>query len=148
MIRTHVAIMRRAWGLTDKILTGEKTIESRWYKNRACPWGKIAVGDEIYFKDSGGPVRLRARVREVRQFDGLTSDKVHELLNQYGRADGLGTMSADYEPYYQRFRAKNYCLLIFLEAVEKVVPFAIDKKGFGSQAAWLVVDDIERIKKR
>jgi len=27
----HVAIMRKAWGLTDKILSGQKKIESRWY---------------------------------------------------------------------------------------------------------------------
>lgn len=45
------------------------------------------------------------------------------------------------------FRAKNYCLLIFLEAAQEVAPFAIDKSGYGAQAAWLVVDDIARIKK-
>lgn len=28
----HVAIMRKSWGLTDKILSGQKKIESRWYK--------------------------------------------------------------------------------------------------------------------
>lgn len=30
----HVAIMKKSWGLTRKILSGEKTIESRWYRFR------------------------------------------------------------------------------------------------------------------
>jgi len=43
MGRVHVAIMRKGWGLTGKILTGEKTIESRWYMNRYRPWGAMAA---------------------------------------------------------------------------------------------------------
>lgn len=64
----HVAIMRKSWGLTQKILTGEKKIESRWYNVRYAPWDKIEKGDMVYFKDSGTPVTLRTRVQKVLQF--------------------------------------------------------------------------------
>ena len=54
----HLAIMRKSWGLTKKILSGEKKIESRWYKSKYPPWGKIRSGEIVYFKDSGEPVSI------------------------------------------------------------------------------------------
>lgn len=81
----HIAIMRKSWGLTDKILTGEKKIESRWYLNRSRPWNNIGNNDTVYFKDSGSPIKLRAVVDQVVQFDNLTPNKVSEILNRGGR---------------------------------------------------------------
>ena len=60
----HVAIMKKSWKLTEKILSGEKKIESRWYKSKYPPWGKIKKGDIIYFKDSGEPVSIKAKVEK------------------------------------------------------------------------------------
>jgi len=57
--------MRKSWGLLPKILTGEKTIESRWYKNKCSPWGKIKRGDVVYFKNSGEPVTIKAEVSKI-----------------------------------------------------------------------------------
>ena len=39
------------------------------------------------------------------------------------------------------------CIFIFLDRVQKIKPFEIDKTGFGAMAAWLIVDDLEKIKK-
>ena len=85
----HLAIMRKSWGLLSKILSGEKTIESRWYKNKYAPWGKIQKGDTVYFKNTGEPVSVRAEVFDVLQFSNLTSNKVNEILGEYGSRDGL-----------------------------------------------------------
>jgi len=52
----HIAIMRKSWGLAEKILTGEKTIESRWYETRRAPWGKIKKGDIVYLKLFNSPI--------------------------------------------------------------------------------------------
>lgn len=145
MNKIHVAIMRKSWGLTDKILTGEKKIESRWYLNRCRPWNNINTNDIIYFKDTGSPIKLQAEVDRVLQFDNLTPNKVSEILNNYGRDDGI---SADkIGEYYEKFKDKKYCMLIFLKDVKSVKPFEIDKTGFGSMSAWITVDDIEKIKK-
>ena len=67
----HVAIMKKQWGLTEKVLTGEKTVESRWYKTKHTPWDKIKAGDSLYFKDSGEPVIVKAKVAKVLQFANL-----------------------------------------------------------------------------
>src|SRR3989344_3255413 len=85
----HVAIMRKSWGLTQKILTGQKKIESRWYKSKHSPWGRIKKGDAVYFKNSGEPVSIKAKVRKIISFSGLTPRKVKEILDEYGKDDGI-----------------------------------------------------------
>lgn len=47
----HLAIIKKDW--LEKILSREKTIESRWYKHRKSPFMAINKGDTIYFKETG-----------------------------------------------------------------------------------------------
>lgn len=51
------------------------------------------------------------------------------------------------EVFFESCKSKRYCILIFLDDIVKIKEFNIDKKGFGMQCAWLIVDDIEKIKK-
>lgn len=140
----HVAIMRKEWGLLEKIVHGEKTIESRWCRNRSRPWGHIKTGDTVYFKNSGEMVSVRARVAKVLQFSGLLPATVRELLDRYGEQDGIE--AEQIEEYFERFREKRYGILVFLVEVRSIEPFQIDKRGFGAMAAWLSVPDIEQIR--
>ncbi len=139
----HVAIMKKSWGLLPKILSGSKTIESRWLMNRSAPWGKVSRGDTVYFKNSGEPVTAKATVGDVLQFDGLTPCRVHDILEQYGEDDGI--TSSRLEHYEALFQNKRYCVLVFLEGVQAVQPFDIDKRGFGAMAAWMVAPSISRL---
>lgn len=140
----HVAIMKKSWGLIPKILSGGKIIESRWYMHKAAPWGKINKGEMVYFKNSGEKISLRVKVKRVMQFDHLNSVKVREILNEYGRQVGIAKSEED--KYYDLFKEKKYCLLIFLENPEIIEPFEINKTGFGAMAAWMCVKDIEEVK--
>ena len=141
----HVAIMKKSWGLTQKIMSGQKQIESRWYNAKYSPWDKIKAGEHVYFKDSGEPVTIKAEVERVVQFAGLTPEKVKEVLYEYGQDDGLGV---DKIPeYFGLFRNKKYCILVFLMNPQKIEPFDIDKSGFGAMCAWISIDNIEKIKK-
>lgn len=142
----HLAIMRKSWNLTQKILSKKKKIESRWYINKYPPWNKIKQGEKVYFKDSGEPVSLKAEVEKVLQFENLNPDKVKEILNEYGNDDGISQDKIDF--YYNLFKNKKYCMLIFLKNPEKIMPFHIDKKGFGAMASWICVDDINRLIKK
>lgn len=147
MKKFHIAIMKKSWGLTQKILSSEKTIESRWYLNRCKPWNDINPSDIVYFKDSGEPVKIQAEVEKVLQFENLTPEKVREILNQYAKADGLGTSKEDTDPYFEMFKNKKYCLLIFLINPKTIEPFEINKSGFGTMAAWITVNDLNKIKR-
>ena len=72
----HLAIMNASWNLIPKILSGEKSVESRWYKTKRAPWDKIKSGETIYFKNSGGLVIAKATVANVLQFEDLTKEKI------------------------------------------------------------------------
>lgn len=141
----HLAVMKRSWGLTEKILDGRKTIESRWYASKRAPWGRIKKGDTVYFKDSGQPVSVKAAVSGVMQFSGLTPSKVMEILDKYGEKDGVG---GEKRFFYNFFKDKKYCVLVFLKKPERIKPFRINKTGFGSMSAWITMTDIGRIRKR
>ncbi len=136
--------MRKSWRLTQKILSGQKKIESRWYKAKYSPWNKIKSGEIVYFKDSGEPVTIKTEVDKVIQFSDLTPEKVKEILYQYGQADGLGIDNIS--EFFEMFKDKKYCMLIFLKNPQKIQPFEIDKSGFGAMSAWISVDNINRIK--
>ena len=142
----HLAIMKKSWGLTQKILSGQKKIESRWYKSKYPPWDKIKAGEIVYFKDSGDPVTIKTEVDRIIQISDLTPGKVREILEKYGKGDGLGI--DEIPKFFEMFKEKKYCVLIFLKNPEKIEPFEINKKGFGMMSAWLTVDDVNKLRKQ
>lgn len=141
----HVAIMRKSWGLTQKILSGEKKIESRWYSVKYKPWNSIREGETVYFKDSGEPVTMKAEVSRVMQFADLTPEKVKSILTEYGKDDGIE--KGKIPEYFEKFKNKKYCMLIFLKNPVAIERFEIDKSGFGAMSAWITVDTIDKIKR-
>jgi len=140
----HIAIMKKSWHLTERILSGEKTVESRWYSSKRAPYGKIRAGETVYFKDSGEPVTLKARVKKVLEFSGLNPEKVGEILSRYGKTDGL--RKGEIPKFFGLFKNKKYCVLIFLSEPRKVKPFEIDKRGFGNMSAWLCMESVDKIR--
>ena len=140
----HLAIMKKSWGLTEKILRGEKTIESRWYKNKYSPFDKIKIGDIVYFKDSGEPVKMKAEVSDVKQFSNLSPEKIHNILKEYGDRDGIEKQKIS--KFFELFKDKKYCILIFLKNPIAIKPFRINKKGYGSMSAWICFNKIDDIK--
>lgn len=129
--------MRPAWRLIPKILAGEKTVESRWYQTRRGPWDGIAAGDAVFFKDSGKPVTARARVARVLQLEIKNVADARRIVREHGRAIQI------VNPDPKRWgRLPRYCVLVFLADPKPVAPFRIDKRGFGSAAAWLTVRNV------
>ena len=137
----HIAILTK--GVLPLIISGEKTIESRWYKNRIAPWNKIFKGDTIYFKESGGKVKAKAKVEKVIQIQGLNKKLFKDIIKKYN--NHIKLKNPRYTEYYKN---KNYVILIFLKDIKLLKrPFNIDKKGFGNACAWLCVKDINKIKR-
>src|SRR3989344_4912323 len=118
----HVAIMSKSMDLIPKILSGEKTIESRWYQTRRIPWNKANVGDTIFFKNVGELVTAQAEISEVLQFEIPTPAVAQVIIEKYGKH--ICITSA---------KQAKYCILLRLRNPEIVnPPFQINKKGFGS----------------
>jgi len=140
----HIAILKKSWGLLPKILAGEKTVESRWYKNRVAPWDCIRAGETVYFKNGGEPVSVRAEVDKVLRFADLNPRGIKRIIGQYGNKLGIGEDKL--EQFYQMFKNKRYCILVFLKNPQKIKPFNINKKGFGLMSAWLTTDNLAKIR--
>ncbi len=148
----HVAILRKAKiskgdNLLGDILAGTKTIESRWYVNKTAPWDKVHIGDTVYFKESGCPVTAKANVAKVLQYENWDARKIEQIIKQYGNQIAPATPLDDFLEWGRALINKKYCILVFLDNVEKIEPFEIDKTGYGISSAWLVVEDITKLQK-
>lgn len=138
----HLAILDKKRKLLAKIIAGEKTIESRWYKAKITPWDRIKKGETVYFKESGEPVLVKAKVSEVLQFY-LPTTNIYQLLQKYGKE--ICFTEKDSDKLIAWCSARKYCILIRLQEVWQITPFEIDKTGFGMMAAWMTVENIEKI---
>ena len=137
----HVAIMNKSWKLIPKILSGEKSIESRWYQTKRAPWDRISVGDTVFFKNAGEPVVAKATVSGVMQFEIRDIDDAKRLVKKYGKEICLVNLNPA-----TWGKSVRYCILLRLREAKAIgSPFQIDKKGFGSGAAWITVQNIKKI---
>jgi len=137
----HLAILDKKRKLLSKILSGEKTIESRWYVSQKTPYQQIFQGERIYFKNSGDPVTVAADVEKVLYFDHLDEWKIRDILREYGARIGIPVEASN------KLVGKNFCTLVFLKNIALVEPFEIDKSGFGMMTAWITVEKIEKLRK-
>ncbi len=138
----HIAIMKKSWGLIPKIISGEKTVESRWYQTRRAPWHTIIPGDTVWFKDSGEKVTAKAIVSDVKEYVFDTVDDIVPVLEEHGKDICLENVNP-----HTWVSNPRYGILIFLKDVEEVQePFGISKKGFGISSAWMVVSDISHVR--
>ncbi len=117
----HIAILRQPF--YDMVLSGEKTIESRWSMHKVAPYNKVSKGDTILIKETGKDVTATAKVQEVRYYE-LTPKKVEEIRQEYGRQIGTDKFE-DWETTLQ----KKFCTLIWLEDVQKVEPIKVPRSN-------------------
>ena len=113
--------------------------------NQGAPWGKVREGEIIFFKNAGEPITAKATVSHVLELDNLSRERIRDILDFYGEDDGIS--EAELPQFAERFSDKQYCVLIFLENIEAVEPFHIDKQGFGTQTAWLTVPSVHAIRR-
>ncbi len=140
----HIAILSPKWQMLKKIEGGEKTIESRWYKRRFDPWDNVKVGEPVYFKEMGKDVTLKAKIARVEQIDSLTPDIVKKTLEKHHKE--LGIDREYIELYYQRFKDKKYCMLIYLSEPKPIKPFKLNKASVGMMSAWICFRKLKDIK--
>lgn len=113
----HIAVMSKGWKW--------KKVESRWLKNKSAPWGKVKAGDTIYFKDSGGPIKVKTTAVKVREYEDLTEPI--NIMNKYLDAQAWA-------------KGKKYCVLIWLGKPIPLKPLKINKR---SRAGWVSVNDLK-----
>lgn len=126
----HLAILREPY--LSRILAGEKTIESRFLRVRAAPYGCVTAGDTLFLKRASGPIVATARAARVATFDDLTPAHIAALLECH--AAGL---CLDDDVRARAYRSR-YAVLIWLTDVALIGdPPIISKRD---RRAWVVLE--------
>ncbi|MFZ6022459.1 MAG: hypothetical protein ACOYT9_03245 [Patescibacteria group bacterium] len=139
----HLAIMKPSLRLIAKILTGEKYIESRWYKHRRAPWGKVCVGDRIFFKDAGKVVTATARVSKVIQLQVNSPEEALKYAKTYQKGICLSPEATSSNT--QWLIGKKYIILLYLNDARPITPFPINKSGYGNACAWITCESVTQL---
>lgn len=127
----HVAILLRPY--LTAVLAGTKTIESRLTKTARPPYGAVQPGERLFFKESGGPFRATALVRDVAEFADLTPSRVDRLRQRYEAAVGGD------DAYWHGKRSSAYAVFV---GVGQVEPLAVGPRyAVQSMRAWYVLPD-------
>jgi hypothetical protein len=105
-VRQHVVIRRETYvaGTRERPEVG---IFTQTHSTRPpVPWNRIAVGDPVGMKWSGGPVVARARVQGFRQIAGCSIEQLH--------ATTLGFRLYDLADYWASLREPFFALTVYL----------------------------------
>ena len=126
----HLAIFKGDGA--EKILSGEKSIESRFSKRKDPPFGMISNGDLVYIKPSGKDIIGQFRVKKVIFFDGLNQQDLKGIKLKYGE-NIVGN-----EEYWKAHQEAKYGTLIFIGDSSQFLtsPIKIPKKDL---RGWVVL---------
>lgn len=127
----HLAIFKGDGA--EKILSGDKLIESRFSKRKDPPFGVISAGDLVYIKPSGKDIIGQFRVKKVIFFDNLDSSDLTDLKEKYDKNLAVR------EDYWQGKEKSKYGTLIFIGEVDPFItaPIRIPKKDL---RGWVVLN--------
>ncbi len=104
------------------MLNGEKTIESRFSKNKILPYNQISKDDIVIVKKSSGNVIAYFTIKKVLFYD-LNKVSIDEIKSIYNKQ-----LCVD-ENFWFVKKNSNYATLIFIDKIVELNPFNINKKG-------------------
>lgn len=135
----HLAIMSRA--VIEAILSGQKTVETRFSLHRIPPFGAASMGDLVFMKPPGEDIIGQFRVKKVFYFEGLTRDDMDKIWQDYQK-----DLAWDHEEknmgakdYWQKKIDCKFGTLIFITQSERLItsPIKIKKKD---QRGWVILE--------
>ncbi len=138
----HLVYLDKKAKELDNLISGKKSMIIRGAMGRKMPYGRVEIGDILYFVENNGDalVKAKACVQDVIFTDKLETEEsisIVEKLQPKLRLDNRLT---------KRFAGKRYLSLINLENFRTVDPFKIDKSEYGNMDDWLPVENIDKIK--
>ena len=127
----------------NSFLNGSKTMIIRGATGRKLPYGRVFLGDVLYLieNNADGLIKAKATVKSVYNSDKMTEKDSKDLVNE----NQPKLMLTDAQ--IKKWAGKRYLVLIEIEDVIKIEPFAIDKSNYGNMDDWLPVEDIKLVRK-
>lgn len=111
------------------MLNGQKTIESRFSKNKIAPYEKITKNDIVLVKKSGGNIVAYFTIKEVLFFD-LQDYAIENIKAKYNKELCVE------DTFWENKKDSHYATLIKIDKLVKLKPFSINKKGMQT---WILI---------
>ncbi len=125
----------------ELLVAGEKVMIIRGATGRKMPYGRVNVGDVLYFinNNAEGMVKASGKVTAVFNSDKMTQEESKALVDKNQSKLKLS------DQQYKKWAGKRYLVLIEVDGIEELSPFGIDKSEYGNMDDWLMVDDINTV---
>lgn len=119
-LRLNLAIVTQPF--LSWLITGRKTIESRFSINKCSPYHKLKKDDIIFIKDSAKPIIGYTRVKQVEYFSNFDNS-----LNLSEMSQNYSSQICANDDFWQMRRDKNYATLIWVDKPKLISPTKVDK---------------------
>ena len=139
----HVVYLDARANELEKLLNFKKYMIIRGATGRKLPYGRVNIGDKLYFinNNAEGLIKAKGVVSFVFNSVKMNKDESIALLQKNQKKLQLTDKQS------QRWGGKRYLVLIGVSKVEEIEPFPFDKKNFRKMDDWLIVENIETVKK-
>ncbi len=127
----HLAVMVEPY--LSRILSGEKTIESRYSINSIAPFKKVKPGDIVLLKKSGGGIVAIFEAGKVHYFSLSGQRDLEKIRNEYN-----DRLKID-ESFWEEKRECRYATLIDIKSLLKIPQFNVNKH---SRTAWMTIEPL------
>lgn len=140
----HVVYLDVKSNELENLLSSKKSMIIRGATGRKVPYGKVNIGDILYFinNNAEGEIKAKGVVLSVFNSEKMTKDESIALVKKYQDKLKLTVKQ------FQKWASKRYIVLIEVENIKKVQHFQFNREIFKNKMDdWLSVDNIETVKK-
>jgi hypothetical protein len=127
-VQAHIAVMREPY--LSYVLAGRKSIESRFTRVQAPPYGRVRADDVLLLKQVAGPVTALATV-VAADFYVLDPPTFQRLRDRFAAA-----LCASDPQFWDERRDARFATLLRLGEVLPIAPLAVDKRD---RRGWVVL---------
>ena len=128
----------------ENLLGGNKFMIIRGAMGRKVPYGKVNVGDILYFinNNAEGEIKAKGVVSSVINSEKTTKDESIALVNE--NQDKLKLT----DKQFHKWAGKRYIVLTEIKNIEKIHHFQFNRDIFKNMMDdWLPVENIETVTK-
>ena len=134
----HLAVFSEPF--LDHILSGKKTLESRFSRFSRAPFEEVATGDVIALKRTGGPVVGVCRAGRTWFLRLDSQDEVKRLRCEFGAA-----LCAIQDSFWNERAEAKFVTLIEIADVVSVPPMSCGKRD---RRGWVAIRQKDREARR
>lgn len=136
----HIVYLDKPAGALDAMRHGKKTMVGRAFNGRRSPYGKVKLGDILYFTENDGKQIIYGRGRATVVYDSpkLTHEESEAMLEKFRRDLWLS------EAQFRRMSGKRYLVLVTVDRFQEVPHFRFTRRAFHTLDDWIMVGDVDK----